>query len=72
MTFINSWRKVGHREGRREILEVALSELLKEQFGQIPDWAAKRLAAADSATLLVWVRSLVKNNRLENLFDPQP
>ncbi len=63
MTYINSWRKMGREEGRKEGMQEMLIGLIREKFDQVPDWVTNKLAQANATTLLDWGRALIKTNK---------
>lgn len=55
------------REERREIREL-LHEWLEHEFGVLPPWAIRRLAAAKTETLVGWSLGMIGAERLEDVF----
>ncbi|MCG5504568.1 Rpn family recombination-promoting nuclease/putative transposase [Ectothiorhodospira variabilis] len=55
------------REGRHEGVEGTLRKQIPLKFGELPDWADERLAAATDAQLDDWVLRIMEADSLESL-----
>lgn len=58
----------GKLEGRLEGAAGLLQTQLEQKFGALPDWAALRLAEADTDTLWRWGLNVLNAGRLEDVF----
>lgn len=64
MRYINSVERIERESGIRDLLTMQLLE----RFGQIPEWASQKLAAARARTLEQWGRRIFDAGSLEDLF----
>jgi len=62
-------REEGRAEGRQEEAAMVLKAQLQRKFGTIPDWAAARIAQADTDTLRQWALNLLDAQRIEDVFE---
>lgn len=58
-------REEGVTSGQRHLIRT----LLQQRFGELPDWAEARLAAATPEQLQAWGARLLSCKALENLFE---
>ena len=61
-------RLEGRQEGRLEGERRVLQRQLTRRFGELPDWAAKRLDAASALELETWADEILVTENLEDLF----
>ena len=61
-------RQQGRLEGRLEGEAQVVRRLLRRRFGELPDWAEKRFAAADTDQLETWAERLLDAPTLEDVF----
>jgi len=62
-------RQEGRQEGRHEGVEGTLRKQIALKFGEMPDWADRRLALASDAQLDEWVVQILTADSLEALLD---
>ena len=63
-TWAHRWERKGIRKGRVELLE---HQLVHRYRGPLPDWARRRLRAADAAQLDAWAEGIFDAPTLEAL-----
>lgn len=63
VSFLNDAR----REGRHEGVEGMLRKQIALKFGELPEWADKRIASASDAQLDDWVAQILTANSLDDL-----
>lgn len=63
VSFLNEARDEGRQEG--EVL--LLSRLIRQKFGEMPDWATTRLQSATREQLEIWADRLLEAESLEGL-----
>jgi predicted transposase YdaD len=61
-------RKEGLKEGLKEGRQEVLGKLLSLKFGELPDWAAQRLRAADDTDLARWTERVLTAPTLDDVF----
>ncbi len=69
------WKEQGLREGRQEGRQEGLQQgeaetllkLFKLKFGEVPDWAVKKILEADKAQLDCWVELILTADSVESL-----
>jgi hypothetical protein len=61
-------RQEGRQEGARSSLAALLLTQLAQRFGQVPEWASKRLEAATPEALENWGGRILRVRSLEELF----
>jgi hypothetical protein len=61
-------RKEGLKEGLKEGRQEVLGKLLSLKFGELPDWAALRLRAADDTDLARWTERVLTAPTLDDVF----
>jgi len=61
-------RLEGRQEGRLEGERRVLQRMMTRRFGELPDWAAKRLDAASAQELETWADEILVTENLEDLF----
>lgn len=59
----------GCQEGRQEGEQILLQRMLTRRFGEIPDWAQKRLLQAGPEQLEQWADRLLDASTLDALFN---
>ncbi len=67
----NSYLRKIHLEGEKRGRMQVLQLLLKEKFGELPDWAEKKIEAANTAAIKRWTLRLIDAKHLEDVF-PKP
>lgn len=60
----------GKADGKAEGKADSLERLLRRRFGPVPDWAVKRIAAAESTQLDAWLDRVLDVDGIEELLGP--
>ncbi len=72
MPYITSVERIGREKGIEQgILQgemMIIKQLLTRRFGQIPEWADKRLAQARSDELRLWTDRVLDAASIEDIF----
>ena len=61
-------RQEGEQKGRQEGEQILLQRMLTRRFGEVPDWAQKRLLQASSEQLEQWADRLLDAPTLDSIF----
>jgi len=59
----------GMQQGEHEGALAFLQSLLERKFGPVPQWAAVRLAGADTGTLRQWGVNVLDADQIEDVFE---
>ena len=62
-------RQKGRQEGRQEGEKILLQRMLTRRFGELPDWAQKRLLQANPEQLEQWADRLLDAPSLDTVFN---
>lgn len=72
MQYVTSWERMGIEKGRQEGLlqgkAATLRRLLARRFGEVPEWAERRLAEAANDDLDRWTDSILEAKNLASVF----
>ena len=66
---IQKGRQEGMQKGRQEGEQILLQRMLTRRFGEIPDWAQKRLLQASPEQLEQWADRLLDVPTLDAVFN---
>jgi hypothetical protein len=63
MEMVTSFERFARQEGAMKMIML----LLREKFGQLPDWAEQKIRDAEVTQLEKWAKALISKSSLEEI-----
>ncbi len=72
MAFVHSFQRIaeerGKKQGKKQGKESVFLSLLKQKFGDLPDWVRTKVNTADEPVIHGWCLRILTKDNLEEVF----